>query len=391
MPSKGLMIAAWDELSTHRGRSALSMLSVVIGIAALTLVVAAGEIGRQSVLAQVERTAGRPVTLDLTLQPGNAAGGVGLRDFVEERLSRYGIAQVSAFDRYDVTAQLGTLTSRLELFGVSASLADVRRLDIVSGRWLTLADEERLGPVIVCNAACARELGVAPADTAATVSIDSPVGSFQAVVVGIVDDGLETGAAYGAASPLRRWVGPQGPAINYLIHVSPRAPIEPFRQRVGVDVEQFDERIGFQLDRIDRAEEFTAAIGTLQLVLGVIAGLALITGGIGMLNIGLLTTQQRIREFGMRRAFGAAARDIFLLVLAESLFVTVVAGLLGVSVALGLSVLLPVVLAVDGAEAIVPVGPAIAGLVVAALIGVVAGAIPAWRASRTSIIRAIRD
>jgi len=199
MPARGLLLAAWDELSTHRGRSALSMLSVVIGIAALTLVVAAGDIGRRTVLAQIERTAGRPVTITLSLQPGSAVDASAVRDFIEQRLRRYGIEETSALDRYDVVASMGPLTSRVELLGVSAPMANIRRLDVMSGRWLERDDESRLAPVIVCNVVCAAELSIAPADSGQRLTIEVAGAVFDVPVVGIVDDGLQTGTAYAPA------------------------------------------------------------------------------------------------------------------------------------------------------------------------------------------------
>jgi putative ABC transport system permease protein len=148
------------------------------------------------------------------------------------------------------------------------------------------------------------------------------------------------------------------------------------------------------VERVDQAGALTSGLVAVQLVLAAIAGLALITGGIGVLNLALLSVRERVHEFGIRRAFGATRRSLFVTVLAETVLTTLVAGAVGTVLA-GVSFLaLPGILGgFDGGVQVsvaYPFGASLLGVGLAAVLGVVAGVVPAMRATRLSVVEAIR-
>jgi putative ABC transport system permease protein len=134
--------------------------------------------------------------------------------------------------------------------------------------------------------------------------------------------------------------------------------------------------------------------GVLTWVIGGVAGLVLALGALGLLNIALVTVRQRIREIGIRRSFGASSGRIFFSIMMESVVATVVAGVVGVAIAV---ILVTNPITVDwvqqnGIEDIppFPAEAALLGLGAATLVGALAGLVPAIVAVRVKVIDAIR-
>jgi putative ABC transport system permease protein len=149
-----------------------------------------------------------------------------------------------------------------------------------------------------------------------------------------------------------------------------------------------------EIQRTDDPRSADQFIRIIQLALGAIAALSLVTGGIGVVNLALAMVEQRTKEFAIRRAFGASRRDIFVIVVLESVVTVGLGGLLGVAVALagGAAVGLALSAAVGLDEVPPPpVSAAALGLLVTALLGIAVGVVPARRATARSVIRALRD
>ncbi|WP_223690908.1 ABC transporter permease [Leifsonia poae] len=132
----------------------------------------------------------------------------------------------------------------------------------------------------------------------------------------------------------------------------------------------------------------------ITLMVGGVAGLILLLGALGLVNIALVTVRQRIREIGIRRSFGATAGRVFFSVMMESVVATVVAGAVGVAIAI-LIVKSPLVENLIGQGMVTdfppfPAGAAILGLASATAVGALAGLLPALVAIRVRVIDAIR-
>jgi putative ABC transport system permease protein len=387
----GLFLAALDGVAAHRARVLLGVLSIVVGVASVSLVVAIGDVGRAAAQEILERQSGRPATFAVSLAvpswaPVDAAT-------MADRLAALATAaggETARVLRSDGFLEWNGARQSAGFVGTDPSLAAVRRFRLVAGRWLEPDDRGVLGPVLVLNRVAAADVGLAE-EASLPVPVVLDLGRRVAgLVVGIVDDGEPYSRAYLPVAGLARWTDTPSQLL-LLVWVAP-------------------ERSGFVLDRltglasrlevrteIQRTDDPRAAdqfIRIIQLALGTIAALSLVTGGIGVVNLALAMVDQRTKEFAIRRAFGASRRDIFVIVLLESVVTVGLGGLLGVGIALtggaAIGLALAPVLGLDQVPA-PPLATAGLGLLVTAVLGIAVGIVPARRATSRSVIRAIRD
>lgn len=387
----GLLLAATDGVAAHRARALLGVLSIVVGVASVTLVVAIGDVGRAAAQEILERQSGRPGTFAVSLSvpswaPADPAA-------MADQIATVAVAaggEAARVLRSDGFLERRGARQSIGLIGTDSSLAAIRRFRLLGGRWLQPADGAVLGPVLALNRVAAVDVGLS-ADAALPAPVVLDVGRrVAAVVVGIVDDGEPFSRAYLPVAGLERWsLAPSRPLL--LVWIAP--------ERSGVVLDRLAElasrlEVGTEVQRTDDPRAAEALIGIVQLVLGAIAALSLVTGGIGVVNLALATVDQRTREFAIRRAFGATRSDIFIIVLLESVVTVGLGGLLGVVIALAggaaVGLALAPVLGLDRVPS-PPLSTAAVGLLVTALLGVTVGIVPARRATARSVIRAIRD
>ncbi len=386
----GAVVEAFSELRIHKTRVLLALLGVMLSVAALTSVVALGNMASAGMVQSSERTSGRAATLGISAGSTDSAALLGAYDGV---VDRYQIQYSSV--RVDTSLTLRTRAGLLEAMGtlVEPDYGVMRRMNVVEGRWFTEADLERLAPVVVVNEAFHRSAG-APGlltDPGLEISAERPV---RAVIVGILADDYPNampqvylladqagqwglGAAPGASPMLEAWV-PDGMA-------------EELTARISADLQaQFGPEVGvYRQDYAAQGDPF----GGLRLVIGGVAGLVMLLGAVGLLNISMVTVKYRVREIGIRRSFGATSGRIFFGVLMESVVATSVAGVAGVMLSIAVIShprIQPLLAAGATDLPPFPIAAALAGIASAIAVGALAGLIPALVAVRVKVIDAIR-
>jgi putative ABC transport system permease protein len=385
-----LIRLAFGRLRTSRLRAALTMLGVIIGVASVVALVGVG----QGTTANItSRLAGLGTNL-LTINPGNGSAGLTLED-VAAIGKVDGVAAVAPELQTSATVAVGTKNTSTSIIGTNSSYSFVRAYDMWQGSFLTDATANQNLRVAVLGATVADDLGLDASAVGTQVTIDGL--PFQ--VIGITQPKGGSGFAnpddqvmipvgvvrkYFVAGDTVRTVGVSVASVDQMADV--KLSIESLlRQRHGLAATATDDFT--ILDQSQLLQTATSIAGTLALLLGGIASISLIVGGIGIMNIMLVSVRERTREIGIRKAVGARSRDILAQFLIEALTLSILGGLIGIVLGLGVSagiarlagwsfVLSPTVIAV--------------AVLFSLAVGVVFGVWPARQAARLDPISALR-
>jgi putative ABC transport system permease protein len=331
----------------------------------------------------------------LTISPTNSSTqGLSLEDAAAiARLD--GVAAVAPELQTSTTLIVGTKSTTTSVVGTSADYARVRAYDVWQGTFLSPAAVQSGLRVAVLGATTASNLGLDASSVGSTVSI----GGLPFEVIGILqpkggtgfqnpDDQvlvpLATVNKYFVAGDTVRTIGVSVASDTQMTSVTNAitALIRDRHQLAATDTADFS--IFNQTQLLDAASSITA---TLTLLLGGIASISLVVGGIGIMNIMLVSVRERTREIGIRKAVGARGRDILAQFLIEALTLSLLGGLIGIVLGLAVSALIGQ-LAGWGFQ-FNPLTVA-AAVVFSLIVGVVFGVWPARMAARLDPISALR-
>jgi len=395
---------ALESLRLNALRSLLTMLGIVIGVGAVIAVVA---LGRGAQTAVNQRIASLGTTL-LTVIPGQVfVGGVASStdraklevedaDMLEQRARV--ITAVEPEMSRQLQVQYRNQNTSTQVIGATANYPDVRRYTVANGRMFTRAEDDGRQRVAVLGATTAANLS--PGDPTVLIGQQIRISGIQFEVVGVF---VARGGATGFQDPDDQVVIPLNTArfrvfdtkdlrsINFL------APSEDMIPQSMAEAEQILRRAhrlpaGREDDfQIRSQADFLSTLGeTTQVFSYLLAGIAavsLIVGGIGIMNIMLVSVTERTREIGVRKALGATRRNILLQFLIEAVVLCLVGGLIGVGVGAGSAVAMRSTL--HWTTEVAPSAIALAFLF-SALVGVIFGVWPARRAAAMDPILALR-
>lgn len=411
------IVLAFAGSRANVARTILSCAGIVVGVGALILVVSASDFGQRFATAYSEANAGRPATLEVTVH-----GRVTDRAAFEQDLLRAGGQDVSIYHRPSQIPSIrsgGSVLPDVEFLGVDPTLGDIRRMNLAEGRWFTEADTESLAPVMVVNEELANALGD-------LTRVQVGTGRWTDVrVVGVLEgsaldmgwysayllrapasEELLFGTSTGAQEQEEESADPflMGDMTTYQVRIDPRDPAaqdpwgEVFADRLASVSWRWgvEERDAVTAYRTDYAEEVGQVITYMSWGLTGIAAVTLTTGLLGVLNVGLVTVRERRRELATYRALGASRFTLFVAVVMESVVVSLVAGLLALAacwalLAAGGAVLEGFVSLPADVPLNIPASGVLVGLGSAALVGMLAGIIPAMRALRASVVAGLRE
>ncbi|MER2135314.1 MAG: ABC transporter permease [Arthrobacter sp.] len=394
----GSLAEAWAELRTHKTRVLLALIGVALSVASLTTVVALADMSREAMEQGSEATSGRPATLTVSAYPmdGNFPDPAPLRQAYGSVVDRYAIEYASLNLRTVVPFQFPDGVMQTETSVVDADYGVMRRVNLTAGSWFGEADAQRLAPAVIVNEAFYARLGSPDLAVNPVVQISNGT-PVDAVVTGVRRNLWpdEPPSAYLLADAYDRVGAGSGADTNITPMLElwvPEEIAEPLQAAIVSDLSAQFPAMQFDVYRGDYAA-YGDPYGGMQLAVGGIAGLVLLLGAVGLLNISMVTVKYRVREIGIRRSFGATSGRIFFGVMLESIVATFVAGLVGVMAAIAVAKL-PVVqrqVAFGIAELPpFPIEAALLGLGAATAVGALAGLIPALVAVRVKVIDAIR-
>lgn len=388
-------------LRQHPLRALLSIVGLVIGVASLVAILALADgmeryarnqIGTTtnlqhiSVVPQtIERIDGvllrrRHVAVPTPAEAAALAAQLGDR------------AVVVLVQQRPVEVVLDTAHTAVPLFAADAGFWSLGMADVQHGRRFTAADVAAGRPVIVLSAALAQRLG-APADTLLGRRIR--VGEVDAEIVGVLSEHAGRPAeAYGPYPALAADVAQRPPGFYLRATRAEEVPLVVEHVTTWLDTHFPEGRAAFTVATNEaRTRQVRQGMLLFKLVFGLITGISVVVGGVGVMNVLLVTVTERTREIGIRKAVGARRRDILFQFLAEAMAVAGAGSALGlVAGILGIFALVPLIRHLTD----VPFQAALTGqtiLIVGAVavtVGVLFGTYPATRAARLSPIDAMR-
>jgi putative ABC transport system permease protein len=378
---------SFSAIRSHKLRSFLTMLGVIIGVFSVVTLVSIAQGATGAVTEQIEEMGPNLIIVNIT------GRGVNRTLSLEEvkRLSRReGVIAVAPVVSGRVTVKHGNITLDTSLEGTSPEYRTVRNQPEKSGRFLTEADLQFRQNVALLGSSVAEEL----------FPLGNPLGREIRIngtpftVIGLLE---EQGAGLGGSGddkiiiPLttaQRLLRTSGIGTIYL---QASAPDAVDRVISGVEAAltlHFRDDQAFtlfdQAQILDTMEQIT---GTLTLMLGGIAGISLLVGGIGIMNIMLVSVTERTREIGICKALGAKKRDILLQFLIESAVLSGFGGLLGLALGYGAGIAISSF--TDLTPAFSPLVVVVA-LVFSLCVGLFFGLWPANKAAKLNPIEALR-
>ncbi|HEV7722723.1 MAG TPA: ABC transporter permease [Iamia sp.] len=398
-----------DSVRHHRLRSALTMLGILIGIAAVILTVGLGRGAQAEVQSQIDALG----TNLLVVSPGSSTdtetgvrGGFGsattLTTGDADALASEAapdIAAVAPVTTTSLSLAAGDTTWTTNLVGTTAAWTDVRAREVAEGRFLPAEDAATTAAVVVLAPDTAEELF---GSAAAAVGQEVTANGVTLEVVGVLEasgSSDESNEDDQALVPLstasQRLVGgTDRDALStiYLSATTSETLTAAYQEatsilltRHGLGAAEADFTIADQRSLLSTSEDVDQ---TLTVLLGGIAGIALLVGGIGVMNIMLVSVTERIREIGLRKALGARPALIRRQFLVEASVLGLAGGVLGVLVGLGGAATLP---RLADTPVVLSLPPAVAAIALATAIALVFGVYPASRAARLAPIDALRS
>ncbi|MBQ9923649.1 MAG: ABC transporter permease [Clostridia bacterium] len=385
---------AIKSISGNKMRAFLTMLGIIIGVMALVILVSLVSGATGNVTDTIASLGSDQISVRISDNKGNPVTISDLNKWMDEDA----FGRIAPTTTESVTAKYGTETGSLTVYGTTAPYGDIQKLDLLVGRFLKTADEENVSFVCVINETAATEL-VGYADC---LREDIRLNGHRFQVVGVLkdDDTSLTSAfrsgsmvAYIPHSSLIRISSTATAEItSFYVSAGEAGTVDDAKTRLTeILKERFDsDEDAFSISSQNALESALSSVTSiLAVLLGGIAAISLIVGGIGIMNIMLVTVTERTREIGIRKAIGASRGMILTQFLVEAVVICMLGCALGILGSWGVLRLITTVVSGLDISFQMSGGVVLIAVLFCFFIGIVFGLYPANKAARMAPIDAL--
>jgi putative ABC transport system permease protein len=400
-----LIIESIGTLTLNKMRTGLAILGIVIGIGSVIALISLGQATQKSVEQQIQQLGSNLLTVSPGAQSSGAvrsAAGSNTTLTLDDanaiktsnKITTIKSVSPEVSQREQVVA--GKNNTNTQIYGVTPAYAQVRKIEAASGNFITQQDVDSMSKVAVIGPQVAADLfGEGSDPIGQKIRINGQILTIVGLTVSKGGSGFfnQDDVIYVPLTTAQKQLF----GMNYLSTISLEANspevMTDAQNQVGYlllerhkldDPAEADFSIFSQNDILNTA---TQATGTFTALLGGIAAISLLVGGIGIMNIMLVTVTERIREIGLRKALGARKKTIIMQFLIESIMLTVVGGIIGMILGIITSYVISSAMTLPFS---VSPSSVLLALGVSGTIGIVFGWYPARKAANLQPIEALR-
>jgi putative ABC transport system permease protein len=398
-------------LRANKLRSALTMLGIVIGVATVVALLSIGKGATASITSEIQSSGSNL----LTVSPGRSQFGPGGDGASQQQSHLYysdyellargiedNITSIVPTYQSSYIVKYGEDSFSVSVTGVTQEYQEVRSYDVASGRFITDGDNKTQSKVAVLGSQTAEDLFGSLSPIGKTISINGI--KFEVVGVleskgssgfGSSDDGvfipLDTGydKVFGSTANYNG----KKTVNNIIVSVKTTDLMDTvsaqmeYMLRRSHKLETADESDFNIMNQTDTLDTLSSVTNTLTIFLGAIAGISLLVGGIGIMNIMLVSVTERTKEIGLRKAVGATRTQILTQFLIETVTLSLLGGIIGILLGVGIATLF----SVSGLiSSVITVDSILMAFFFTLVIGVFFGIYPAFRAANLHPMVALR-
>ena len=376
---------ALKNIRSNKLRTTLTMLGLIIGIASVIILVGIGNGASNKVQSQVQSLGTDILTVTI-----NSSSTSLEYSSLEDILKIYNVASVAPYKTISNTLSNGTTsTNSGTIIATNDNYLSVTNLSLYEGRTISIVDIENASKVCIVGQGIATTLFSLADPLKQTIKIDGD----NYTVVGMLN---EAGSSMGTnidnilIIPITtaKYLGTDTSINNLYVKVKDENKIKETINliknylRSTLEVSSDDYSVTSQDTVIDTMEEVT---NTMSLLLGGIASISLVVGGIGVMNVMLVSVTERTKEIGIRKSLGAKGKDILTQFLIESVVICILGGIIGILIGIGLGNTVQNF----GYSFKTSTNIILISFVTSALIGIIFGIFPAYRAAKLNPIDAL--